>query len=111
MPDIATDKSFTDAGALHRDAYNAAFYELGLHWHWDSNTYDTLSPDSDGGSNRIRDYLEKQQPHLLKAYDPVFLIEAILAAKAHCYESMCVGEHCAVPDRNWAEIQRDQIGS
>jgi hypothetical protein len=111
MTDVASDKSFTDAGALHRDAYNAAFYELGLHWHWDTDTYATLSPDSEGGGTRIRDYLEKQQPHLLKAYNPDFLIDAIQVMKVHCYESMCACEHVVTPDRTWAEIQRDQIGN
>ena len=27
---------------VERNAYNAAFYELGLRWHWDSDTYDQL---------------------------------------------------------------------
>ena len=30
--------------AVHRNAYNAAFYELGLGWHWDAATYDQLLP-------------------------------------------------------------------
>jgi hypothetical protein len=110
MPDVAIDKSLTDAGALHRDAYNAAFYELGLHWHWDTEIYAALSPDADGGSNRIRAYLEKQHAHLLKVYDPAFLIGAIQETKAHCFESMSACDHRVVPDRNWEEIQRDQIG-
>ena len=27
---------------LDRNAYNAAFYELGFRWHWDRETYDQL---------------------------------------------------------------------
>ena len=30
--------SADDAADLHRNAYNAAFYELGLSWYWDANT-------------------------------------------------------------------------
>ncbi len=28
---------------LERSAFNAAFYELGLRWHWDDTTYEQLS--------------------------------------------------------------------
>ena len=27
---------------IERNAYNAAFYELGLRWHWDCETFDAL---------------------------------------------------------------------
>lgn len=62
---------------LERDAYNAAFYELGFRWHWDSATYDELARRSESEAERIRHYLSVSQPHLLKAYDADFLVDLI----------------------------------
>ena len=62
---------------LERNAYNAAFYELGFRWHWDSDTYDELARRSENEADRIRHYLSDRQPHLLKAYDAEFLVELI----------------------------------
>ena len=66
-----------------RNAYNAAFYALGLRWHWDSETFARLQAYRDP-SERIRRYIENQHPHLLRAYDPEFLAEAIETRKAGC---------------------------
>ncbi len=66
--------------ALERDAFNAAFRELGLRWHWDAPTFHALKVIADD-TQRVRTYLETHEPHLLKAYDAAFLIEAVLAAK------------------------------
>ena len=68
---------------LERNAYNAAFYELGLHWHWDSQTYSALMRYSPKPEVRIRHYLETRQPHLLQAYDADFLTAAIHERKRH----------------------------
>ena len=62
---------------IERNAYNAAFYELGFRWHWDSATYDDLARRSADEPDRIRHYLAARQPHLLKAYDAEFLVELI----------------------------------
>jgi hypothetical protein len=61
-----------------RHAYNAAFDELGLPWHWDAATYERLLGHGCG----VRRYLETERPHLLRAYDPDFLVAAVEAAKA-----------------------------
>ena len=66
----------------HRHAYNAAFDELGLAWHWDAATYDRLKMQ---GRNGVRSYLEAEQPHLLRAYDADFLVDAVETAKARRY--------------------------
>ncbi|MCX7168334.1 MAG: HAD-IA family hydrolase [Rhodocyclales bacterium] len=42
----------------HRPAFNAAFSEVGLSWHWDEAFYGTLL-DVTGGLERIRHYAEK----------------------------------------------------
>jgi hypothetical protein len=61
-------------------AYHAAFDELGLSWQWDPATY---------GSGRagLRAYLEQEQPHLLRAYDAEFLVEAVETTRARLESS------------------------
>ena len=61
-----------------RHAYNAAFQELDLPWHWDAATYQRLTGHGCG----VRRYLETERPHLLRAYDPDFLVAAVEAVKA-----------------------------
>ena len=45
----------------HRPAFNAAFKELGLSWHWDIPLYGELLQVT-GGKERIRFYIEKYIP-------------------------------------------------
>ena len=73
------------SGEAHRHAYNAAFEELGLSWHWDEATYGRLQAR---GRDGIRSYLEDEQPHLLRAYEADFLVQAIEAAKARSCPGM-----------------------
>jgi hypothetical protein len=75
---IPTDAEGRDC--IEREAFNAAFRELGLHWHWDDETYAALKENADD-EQRIRTYLESHHPHLLKAYDAAFLIDAVRVAK------------------------------
>ena len=67
----------SEAGDRDLNAYNAAFYELGLRWHWDSATYEALLSFGDDGPTRVRHYLQTQQPQLLRAYDADFLVAMI----------------------------------
>ncbi len=47
--------TLADTSELQRDAFNRAFTEHGLDWHWDRSDYQaTLT--SNGGANRISDY-------------------------------------------------------
>lgn len=66
----------------HRHAYNAAFEELGLAWHWDAGTFARLQAQ---GRDGLRSYLQHEQPHLLRAYEADFLIDAVETAKARCF--------------------------
>jgi hypothetical protein len=75
---MRSDTNFTseaDDRDLH--AYNAAFHELDLHWHWDSATYETLLSLGGDGPTRVRHYLRTRQSHLLRAYDEEFLVAMI----------------------------------
>jgi hypothetical protein len=98
-----------DAAEMHRHAYNAAFYELGLRWYWDASTYQHPLPEG-RERHRIRNYLENHQPHLLTAYDAEFLTDAIQATKARCYETLTARGGGARPGVDWAELQQAQVG-
>ena len=68
----------------HRVAFNRAFREAGLDWHWDVPTYDRLL-DVFGSKERIRHYIESYQP----AFDPPAgigdFIRRLHARKTHHY--------------------------
>ena len=105
---MSTSCSSTQADA-HRNAYNAAFHELGLSFHWGSAFYQRVLCQ-DGERACVRRYLEQHQAHLLNAYDAEFLVDAIQAAKRNCYDVMTAAG-CR-PDAfiNWAEIQQHHAG-
>lgn len=65
----------TTIQAADRHAYNAAFEELGLSCDWDPERHGS-------GREGLRAYFEKEQPHLLRAYDADFLVEAVEATRA-----------------------------
>ena len=78
----ATDR-FEDLQAqAHRQAYNAAFDELELNWNWDAATYAALQAP---GPQAVRAYLEREQSHLLRAYEADFIVRAIEGTKERCY--------------------------
>jgi len=99
-----------DASAeIDRSAFNAAFYELGLPWHWCSETYDALA-DVPCERTRVRHYMETEQAHLLRAYDAEFLTDAILAAKQRCRASLANCAPRALPQFNWADARWGETG-
>ena len=71
------DERVDDAAELERGAFNAAFYELGLHLYCDRGTYHVLAANP-SEHDRVRGYLEREQPHLLRAYDADFLTDAVI---------------------------------
>lgn len=84
---IVNKREDSESGAaLHRQAYNAAFNELGLRWHWDERLYEKLARIDDVGE-RLRRYLALCRPHMLPAYDSNFLAAAIEETKARCLAS------------------------
>ncbi len=105
---MSTSHSSNQADA-HRNAYNAAFHELGLSFHWDRARYQSVLCQ-DGERECLRSYLEQHQPHLLKAYDTEFLVDAIQAAKARCYDVLTAAGCSAGGFINWAEIQQHHAG-
>src|SRR5690242_2554593 len=57
-------------------AYNRAFSELGLEWHWDAGTYRQLQSTS-GGKHCVQAYIEANHPHLLHAWSGDSLATAV----------------------------------
>lgn len=96
MINTALDNTATDQV---RHAYNAAFEELGLSWHWDTATFARLKTE---GPDAVRNYLENEQSHLLRAYEADFLVEAIEAARARCHASMTINRAGAAPYASWS---------
>ena len=91
------------------DAWNAAFYELGLRWHWDGATWERLAGVGDCRKARLRHYLETEQAHLLRAYDATFLVEAIERAQA---EARRIAETTGslAPGFDWAQARGRELG-
>jgi hypothetical protein len=68
-------------------AYNRAFSELGLEWHWDAGTYRQLQ-STGGDKHCVHAYIEANHPHLLQAYDGVSLAAAIDHVRRRLSESV-----------------------
>jgi hypothetical protein len=76
-----------DASETLRNAYNAAFDELELGWHWGESQFRELQHHADERA-RMQAYLSAQQPHLLKAYDVEFFVDAVGEAKSHYFRKL-----------------------
>lgn len=81
-----------EASETLRNAYNAAFDELELGWHWGISQFRELQRHADERS-RMHAYLSAQQPHLLKVYDVDFFVDAVREAKTHYYRKLEVTGH------------------
>jgi HAD superfamily hydrolase (TIGR01509 family) len=68
----------------HRPAFNAAFAEHGLDWHWDDALYGQLLAIT-GGKERMRHYAEQHAPEVAARPDFDALIKKLHAAKTAHY--------------------------
>jgi hypothetical protein len=68
----------------HRHAYNAAFHLMDLNWHWDPATFADIGRYGRAG---VKSWVEREQPHLLRAYAVDFLVNAVEVTKARCLEA------------------------
>jgi HAD superfamily hydrolase (TIGR01509 family) len=81
------DGTLADSEELHRQAFNEAFEQEGLAWHWSPALYTELLAIS-GGRERIRAYWQRVQP-ALRALDALALgasIERLHELKTAAYE-------------------------
>ncbi|OHC63344.1 MAG: phosphatase [Rhodocyclales bacterium RIFCSPLOWO2_02_FULL_63_24] len=68
----------------HRIAFNAAFAEAGLAWHWDEQLYGELLAVT-GGKERMRFYAERHDRNFLQQPDLDACIKALHATKTRHY--------------------------
>ena len=80
----------------HRVAFNRAFAEAGLDWHWDVARYGALLSVT-GGKERIRKFLSEDWPAMLQEPDIHARISALHAAKTRHYVALL--ETGAIPLR------------
>jgi hypothetical protein len=99
-----------DAADLERGAFNAAFYELGLHVYWDKDTYRKVVAANSSEHDCVRGYLEREQAHLLRAYEADFLADLVIRTKQRCRELLAVTGPSAFPEGNWTEKQWQEAG-
>lgn len=71
----------------HRPAFNAAFDEAALGWHWDVDLYGELLAVT-GGKERMRFYAERYDPDFLAQPDADAIIKLLHAAKTRHYLAM-----------------------
>ena len=84
-----TNYASDETSETERNAYNIAFCELGLEWHWDANTYNELRTVAKQ-KEPARTFLESQHPHLLRAYDVDFLVNAIDSKRKQFNQMMAI---------------------
>lgn len=109
-----SDLSFLHADSIdladaQRQAYNAAFYELGLRWHWDRNDY-TCQMCVESQRAHLRRYLHNRHPHMLKVYDADFLVDAIQVTMTRCLSTSSASDGATAATTNWAVFQHGDIG-
>ncbi len=110
MPYASNTRRHTgQASESERNAYNASFYELGLRWHWDADTFAALQAHSDP-CDRICRYIESDHPHLVRAYDPASLAQAIEAKKSAFQKSAQDCGTGSAPYFNWGATQEAELG-
>jgi hypothetical protein len=93
---------------IELEAYNRAFWQLGLRWSWDEATFSALRA-IECPTERLARYLQTHHPHLLSAYDPKSRAEAVQAYKQPLGRSGAEGASSA--PCNWAAACAGQTGA
>lgn len=89
------DGTLADTEAVHRDAFNEAFSEAGLGWHWDMALYTRLL-DVAGGKERILHYWQGVDPDAAAGSNAQATVALLHAAKTRIYEHMAGGGRLAL---------------
>ncbi|PSN15494.1 phosphatase [filamentous cyanobacterium CCT1] len=74
----------------HRVAFNQAFQEFELPWHWPVGLYGQLLRVA-GGKERIRHYIDRYQPKFQQQTDIDELVVALHQAKARHFQALVAG--------------------
>lgn len=107
MSNLFAPHCTADETEIDLSAFNAAFYELGLRWHWDIDTYEALAANT-CERTRVRRYLETEQAHILRAYDAEFLTDAILSIKHKCRQRLAKSPLRSASRHSWAEARGER---
>jgi hypothetical protein len=106
---LSGNAAATQSGEVQRQAYNTAFRELGLRWHWDRSDYDCqMCVESQRA--HLRRYVENHHPHMLKVYDAEFLVNAIQTTMAGCLESAGEDDGASAAPAKWAVLPHGDVG-
>lgn len=89
------DGTLADTECAHRDAFNAAFAEVGLDWHWSDKVYASLLEVA-GGKERLLYYWQLVNPEMSEGPTVREAIDALHAIKTRHYESLVCGGKLAL---------------
>jgi HAD superfamily hydrolase (TIGR01509 family) len=81
------DGTLSETEEVHREAFNCAFKEKGLPWHWDQTRYRQLL-DVSGGKERIRHFIEQYDRKYLDKDDLDTFIRELHLAKTAIYTQL-----------------------
>jgi HAD superfamily hydrolase (TIGR01509 family) len=84
------DGTLADTETAHRQAFNAAFAETGLDWHWNEDLYTRLLNVA-GGKERIAHYWNMVDPEEACGSKVKSVIDAVHACKTQRYEDLVSG--------------------
>jgi beta-phosphoglucomutase-like phosphatase (HAD superfamily) len=79
------DGTLAETEEAHRTAFNEAFANHGLDWHWDRDTYGDLLKVA-GGRERIRHFMARSSPELLARADADELVRRLHTDKTARYQ-------------------------
>ena len=74
----------------HRVAFNHAFAEFGMNWHWTPDEYATLLGIT-GGKERMRHYAARYAPHLLQQRGFADQLARVYRRKSEIYSYIALG--------------------
>ena len=77
----------SESEEIHRCSFNEAFKEFGLSWYWDEAIYKELVLVG-GGKERIKYYIKRAFPELLKQKNLKNYIQSIHKIKSQVYEDL-----------------------
>ena len=81
------DGTLADTESAHREAFNTAFREVGLDWHWDASLYARLL-DVTGGKERLQHYWQQIDPMHAGASQTKATIDAVHTRKTRHYDAL-----------------------
>lgn len=84
------DGTLADTEDAHREAFNTAFAQAGLDWHWTKEIYSHLLRVA-GGKERVAYYWQLLNPEQICGLNARKLIDAVHAVKTQCYEALVDG--------------------